>query len=100
MELSVWWLKIFWVFASVSSFVLDVFHQRDLALISEEVSRICEEGRALTRQQPQAGGSVAHRLDELESFWTGIRVKASQRRGRLGQAEEVQKYFSHWAELM
>lgn len=77
-----------------------MFHQRDLVLISEEVSRLCEEGRALSRQQPQAGGSVAHRLDELESFWTSIQEKASQRRGRLGQAEEVQKYFSHWTELM
>lgn len=83
-----------------SSFVLYFFHQRDLVLISEEVSRRREEGRALSRRQPQARSSVTLRLEELESFWTSIQEKVSLRRERLGQAEDVQKYLSHWTELM
>ncbi|XP_035529504.1 spectrin beta chain, non-erythrocytic 5 [Morone saxatilis] len=74
--------------------------ERDLVLISEEVTRSREEGRALSRRQPQARTAVTQRLEELEACWTSIQDKASQRRAKLGQAEDVQKYFSHWTELM
>ncbi|XP_029982912.1 spectrin beta chain, non-erythrocytic 5 [Sphaeramia orbicularis] len=74
--------------------------ERDLILISEEVDRSRGEGRALIRRQPQVRATVSDRLDELDSFWTSIQHKASQRRSRLGQAEEVQKYLGLWTELM
>ncbi|XP_070699072.1 spectrin beta chain, non-erythrocytic 5 [Pempheris klunzingeri] len=74
--------------------------ERDLVLISEEVTRSREEGRALSRRQPQARAAVTQRLEELEACWTSIQDKASQRHTRLGQAEDVQKYLSHWTELM
>uniref|UniRef100_UPI0037E8FE98 spectrin beta chain, non-erythrocytic 5 n=1 Tax=Semicossyphus pulcher TaxID=241346 RepID=UPI0037E8FE98 len=74
--------------------------ERDLGLISEEVSRSREEGRALSRRQPQARQAVSQRLEELEICWTSIQDKASQRRARLGRAEDVQKYLSHLTELM
>ncbi|XP_029317025.1 LOW QUALITY PROTEIN: spectrin beta chain, non-erythrocytic 5 [Cottoperca gobio] len=74
--------------------------ERDLVLISEEVTRSREEGRALSRRQPQVRAAVTQRLEELEACWTNIQDKASQRRARLGQAETVQRYFSHWTELM
>ncbi|XP_071354370.1 spectrin beta chain, non-erythrocytic 5 [Trachinotus anak] len=74
--------------------------ERDLALISEEVTRSREEGRALSRRQPQSRSSVTQRLQELEACWTSVQDKASQRCTRLGQAEDVQRYLSHWTELM
>ncbi|XP_026156546.1 spectrin beta chain, non-erythrocytic 5 isoform X2 [Mastacembelus armatus] len=74
--------------------------ERDLVLISEEVTRSREEGRALSRRQPQARSPITQRLEELEASWTSIQDKASQRRVRLGQAEDVQKYLSHCTELM
>ncbi|XP_028993920.1 spectrin beta chain, non-erythrocytic 1 isoform X2 [Betta splendens] len=74
--------------------------ERDLSLISEEVTRSREEVKALIQQQPQATDSVTLKLEELESCWSSIQDKASQRRNRLGQAETVQKYFYRWTELM
>ncbi|XP_030614955.1 spectrin beta chain, non-erythrocytic 5 [Archocentrus centrarchus] len=74
--------------------------ERDLVLISEEVTRSREEGRALSRCQPQARSSVTQCLEDLEVCLTSIQDKASQRRARLGQAEDVQKYLSQWTELM
>ncbi|XP_067469592.1 spectrin beta chain, non-erythrocytic 5 isoform X2 [Thunnus thynnus] len=74
--------------------------ERDLVLISEEVTKTREESRALSRRQPQARPAVTQRLEELEACWTTIQDKASQRRTRLTQAEDVQKYLSHWTELM
>ncbi|KAM7376448.1 hypothetical protein PAMP_006181 [Pampus punctatissimus] len=73
--------------------------ERDLVLISEEVTKTREESRALSRRQPQARHAVTQWLEELEACWTTIQDKASQRRARLNQAEDVQKYFSHWTEL-
>ncbi|XP_034530593.1 spectrin beta chain, non-erythrocytic 1 [Notolabrus celidotus] len=74
--------------------------ERDLALISEEVKRSREESRSLSRRQPQARPAVTQRLEELEVCWTKIQDKASQRRARLGQAEDVQKYLSTLTELV
>ncbi|XP_047467733.1 spectrin beta chain, non-erythrocytic 5 [Mugil cephalus] len=74
--------------------------ERDLVLISEEVTRSQEEGRALSRWQPQVRSSVTQRLEELEACWASIKDKASKRRLRLSQAEDVQKYLSQWTELM
>ncbi|CAK6979040.1 spectrin beta chain%2C non-erythrocytic 5 [Scomber scombrus] len=74
--------------------------ERDLALISEEVTKTREESRALNRRQPQARTAVTQRLDELEICWRTIQDKASQRRNRLNQAEDVQKCLSQWTELM
>uniref|UniRef100_A0A3Q3IUH0 Calponin-homology (CH) domain-containing protein n=1 Tax=Monopterus albus TaxID=43700 RepID=A0A3Q3IUH0_MONAL len=68
--------------------------EKDLVLISEEVTRSREEG------QPQARSSVTQRLEELEACWASIQDRASQRRARLGQAEDVQRYLSHCTELM
>lgn len=78
---------------------VSVLCQRDLTLISEEVTRSREEGKALVRRQPHATDSMEPMLEELQSCWCSIQDKASRRRRRLGQAEEVQKYFSRWAEL-
>uniref|UniRef100_A0A3B4GB01 Spectrin beta chain, non-erythrocytic 5-like n=1 Tax=Pundamilia nyererei TaxID=303518 RepID=A0A3B4GB01_9CICH len=74
--------------------------ERDLVRISEEVTRSREVGRTLSKSQPQARSSVTQRLDDLEACWTSIQDKASLRRARLGQAEDVQKYLSQWTELM
>ncbi|XP_029973399.1 spectrin beta chain, non-erythrocytic 5 [Salarias fasciatus] len=74
--------------------------ERDLVLISEEVTRSGEQGRALSRRQPEARDSVSRRLEELQSCWTSVQDKASERRLRLGQAEEVQTCLSQCSELM
>ncbi|XP_035467370.2 spectrin beta chain, non-erythrocytic 5 isoform X2 [Scophthalmus maximus] len=74
--------------------------ERDLVLISEEVTRSQEEGGALSRRQPQSRLSVAQRLQDLDACWTRLQDKASQRRRRLGQAQDVQRYLSHWTELI
>ncbi|KAK5886954.1 hypothetical protein CesoFtcFv8_017933 [Champsocephalus esox] len=74
--------------------------ERDLALISEEVKKREDEGRALSRRQPPVRSAVTQRLEELEVFWRNVQEKASQRRARLGQAEDVQKYLSLCSELM
>ncbi|XP_028251320.1 spectrin beta chain, non-erythrocytic 5 [Parambassis ranga] len=74
--------------------------ERDLVLISEEVTRSREEGRALSRWQPQARSSLTQWLEELDACWTSIQNKVSQRRVRLDLAEDVQKYFAQWTELM
>ncbi|XP_061843662.1 spectrin beta chain, non-erythrocytic 5 [Nerophis lumbriciformis] len=74
--------------------------ERDLLLISGEVTRTTDESRTLSARHPQARGTVTRRLDELQSCWIAIQDKASRRRAMLGEAEDVQKYLSLWTELM
>ncbi|KAM8834261.1 LOW QUALITY PROTEIN: spectrin beta chain, non-erythrocytic 5 [Synchiropus picturatus] len=74
--------------------------ERDLELISQEVTKVREAGRTLTSTQPQTTPAVAERLEELEVHWTKIQDKTGRRRDWLDQAQLVQRYFSHWTELM
>uniref|UniRef100_A0A3Q1IVH4 Calponin-homology (CH) domain-containing protein n=1 Tax=Anabas testudineus TaxID=64144 RepID=A0A3Q1IVH4_ANATE len=74
--------------------------ERDLSLISEEVDRSRDEGRALIQRQPQARSSVTQKLEELEACWSSIQDRAFQWRTKLSQAEDVQKYLSHVTELV
>ncbi|XP_024910886.1 spectrin beta chain, non-erythrocytic 5 isoform X2 [Cynoglossus semilaevis] len=74
--------------------------ERDLVLISEEQKRTREVGESLSRRQSRSGRSVAQRLQDLDSCWSRLQDKALQRRARLGQAQQVQRYFCQWTELM
>lgn len=84
----------------MSPFCCLVHCQRDLVLISEEVTRSREVGVALRRRQPWARSGVTERLEELESCWTSIQDQTHQCGVRLREAEDVQKYLSCWTELM
>ncbi|CAN9501902.1 unnamed protein product [Ophioblennius macclurei] len=74
--------------------------ERDLVLISEEVTRTRDQGGALTRRQPAARTSVTRRLDELQNCWRSLQDKAAERRLRLAQGEDVHACFSLCSELM
>ncbi|XP_066510159.1 spectrin beta chain, non-erythrocytic 5 [Hoplias malabaricus] len=74
--------------------------ERDLAVIEEDVRRRQEEGRAVVRRYPQVRGSLSERLKDVEECWASLLEKASQRKCRLQQAEDVQKYLTEWRELM
>ncbi|KAJ7990930.1 hypothetical protein DPEC_G00291990 [Dallia pectoralis] len=74
--------------------------ERDLVVIEEEVCRIKEEGRGLTRKYSQVRASLSERQQEVEACWASLQAKAIQRRKRLGQAEAVQRYLTEWTELM
>ncbi|XP_076022140.1 spectrin beta chain, non-erythrocytic 5 [Genypterus blacodes] len=74
--------------------------ERDLVLISKEVSKSREEVKALSRRQPQARTILTDRLEEVEACWSSLHDKAGQRWVRLGQAKAVQEFISHWTELM
>ncbi|KAG7510030.1 spectrin beta chain, non-erythrocytic 5 [Solea senegalensis] len=74
--------------------------ERDLLLISEELSRRKEEGGALSGRRPRSSHSVSQKLQELDVCWTRVHDKASQRRHTLDRAGHVHKYFCLWTELM
>ncbi|KAL0969732.1 hypothetical protein UPYG_G00231540 [Umbra pygmaea] len=74
--------------------------ERDFVVIEEEVSRIKEEGRGLSRKYSHVRSNLSERLQEVEASWASLHAKAIQRRKRLGQAETVQKYLTEWTELM
>ncbi|XP_068608001.1 spectrin beta chain, non-erythrocytic 5 [Brachionichthys hirsutus] len=74
--------------------------ERDLVLISDEVNKSREEGRALRGRHPESRIAVAQRLEELASCWSNIEDKASRGRARLSQAEDMQRFLSHWTELV
>ncbi|KAK7880460.1 hypothetical protein WMY93_032905 [Mugilogobius chulae] len=74
--------------------------ERDLGLISEEVSRCRTEGRALIRRQPQVQDAVERRLEELDSSWKSLQLKAANKRNRLERAQEVWSFMDQSNQIM
>ncbi|XP_057715583.1 spectrin beta chain, non-erythrocytic 5 isoform X1 [Corythoichthys intestinalis] len=73
--------------------------ERDLVIISAEVSRLKEARRVLKGSFPGSGMPVIRRLDDLHSSWAALQDKARRRRARLDQAKDAHKFLSLCGEL-
>ncbi|XP_063040192.1 spectrin beta chain, non-erythrocytic 5 [Engraulis encrasicolus] len=73
--------------------------ERDLLAIEEEVRKRQEEGADMGRRLPHVGESLGERLQEVGQAWETLQAKAAQRRHRLREAEDVQRYLADWRQL-
>ncbi|XP_061631327.1 spectrin beta chain, non-erythrocytic 5 isoform X2 [Phyllopteryx taeniolatus] len=74
--------------------------ERDLVLISAEVTRFGEASAALRGSLPGSEGSVSRRLDDLRSSCAAVQDKARRRRAVLVQAHDARKFLALWGQLM
>lgn len=74
--------------------------QRDLAAISEQVETITKEAERLIKQFPDAQEHIAAKHEEMVQAWNILVEKASMRKEKLNQAEQLQLYFNDYRELM
>ncbi|XP_061172689.1 spectrin beta chain, non-erythrocytic 5-like [Saccostrea echinata] len=73
--------------------------ERDLAAISEQVEAITKEAERLIGQYPDAQEHIAVKHEEMVQCWNILVEKASQRKEKLQQADQLQLYFNDYREL-
>ncbi|XP_048733527.1 spectrin alpha chain, non-erythrocytic 1-like isoform X2 [Ostrea edulis] len=73
--------------------------ERDLAAISEQVESITKEAERLIGQYPDAQEHIAVKHEEMVQCWNVLVEKASQRKEKLQQADQLQLYFNDYREL-
>ncbi|KAL4238363.1 Spectrin beta chain [Mactra antiquata] len=73
--------------------------ERDLAAISEQVESITKEAERLISQFPDAQEHIAAKHEEMVQSWNILVEKASMRKEKLNQAEQLQLYFNDYREL-
>ena len=76
-----------------------LFLQRDLAAISEQVETITKEAERLISLFPDAQEHIAAKHEEMVQSWNMLVEKATQRKEKLAQAEQLQMYFNDYREL-
>lgn len=73
--------------------------ERDLAAISEQVEVITKEAERLISLFPDAQEHIAAKHEEMVQSWNGLVEKATHRKEKLHQAEQLQMYFNDYREL-
>lgn len=70
-----------------------------MAAISEQVENITKEAERLINTFPDAQEHIATKHEEMVGAWNTLVEKASQRKEKLAQAEQLQMYFNDYREL-
>ncbi|XP_052269284.1 spectrin beta chain, non-erythrocytic 1-like isoform X3 [Dreissena polymorpha] len=73
--------------------------ERDLAAISEQVETITKEAEQLIVRFQDAAEHIAAKHEEMVQAWNVLVEKASLRKEKLNQAEQLQLYFNDYREL-
>lgn len=73
--------------------------QRDLAAISDQVEAITKEAERLIGLFPDAQEHIATKHEEMVQAWNNLVEKATLRKDKLQQAEQIQMYFNDYREL-
>ncbi|XP_033735465.1 spectrin beta chain, non-erythrocytic 5-like isoform X2 [Pecten maximus] len=74
--------------------------ERDLAAISEQVESITKEAERLISQFPDAQEHIAMKHEEMVQSWNNLVEKATLRKEKLQQADQLQVYFNDYRELI
>lgn len=70
-----------------------------MAAISEQVESITKEAERLIGQFPDAQEHIASKHEEMVQAWNILVEKATLRKDKLHQAEQLQLYFNEYREL-
>lgn len=70
-----------------------------MAAISEQVELITKEAERLIGQYPDAQEHIAVKHEQMVQSWNNLVEKASQRKEKLQQADQLQLYFNDYREL-
>lgn len=87
------------LFASSIVSPQNLYIQRDLAAISEQVETITKEAENLLAHYPDAQEHVAAKHEEMVQAWNSLVEKSTLRKEKLQQAQQLQMYFNDYREL-
>nr|XP_032800960.1 spectrin alpha chain, non-erythrocytic 1 isoform X8 [Petromyzon marinus] len=74
--------------------------ERDLAALGDKVNSLDETADRLTQSHPESAGDLQEKRTELNQAWGALVKRADQRKGRLNDSHDLQRFLSDFRDLM
>nr|XP_015222659.1 PREDICTED: spectrin alpha chain, non-erythrocytic 1 isoform X3 [Lepisosteus oculatus] len=74
--------------------------ERDLAALGDKVNSLGETAERLIQSHPEAVDDIQEKCTELNQAWTSLVGRADQRKEKLGDSHDLQRFLSDFRDLM
>ncbi|KAJ8384905.1 hypothetical protein AAFF_G00197130 [Aldrovandia affinis] len=74
--------------------------ERDLAALGDKVNSLGETADRLMQSHPEAVDDITEKCKELNTAWTSLVGRADERKERLGNSHDLQRFLSDFRDLM
>uniref|UniRef100_A0A8C8GB49 Spectrin alpha, non-erythrocytic 1 n=1 Tax=Oncorhynchus tshawytscha TaxID=74940 RepID=A0A8C8GB49_ONCTS len=74
--------------------------ERDLAALGDKVKSLGETAERLIQSHPEAVDDIQEKCTELNTAWSSLVARADQRKDKLGNSHDLQRFLSDFRDLM
>ncbi|XP_070407808.1 spectrin alpha chain, non-erythrocytic 1-like [Nothobranchius furzeri] len=74
--------------------------ERDLAALGDKVKSLGETAERLIQSHPEAVDDIQEKCTELNTAWSSLVGRANQRKEKLGNSHDLQRFLSDFRDLM
>uniref|UniRef100_A0A8D3C887 Spectrin alpha chain, non-erythrocytic 1 n=1 Tax=Scophthalmus maximus TaxID=52904 RepID=A0A8D3C887_SCOMX len=74
--------------------------ERDLAALGDKVNSLGETAERLIQSHPEAVDDIQEKCTELNTAWSSLVGRADQRKEKLGNSHDLQRFLSDFRDLM
>ncbi|XP_061836679.1 spectrin alpha chain, non-erythrocytic 1 isoform X1 [Nerophis lumbriciformis] len=74
--------------------------ERDLAALGDKVNSLGETAQRLIQSHPEAVDDIQEKCTELNTAWSSLVGRADQRKDKLGNSHDLQRFVSDFRDLM
>lgn len=74
--------------------------ERDLAALGDKIRQLDELGRKLTKNHPESADVIYSKQKEINEEWTLLQMKANNRKEKLLDSYDLQRFLSDYRDLM
>uniref|UniRef100_A0AAY4DFK4 Spectrin alpha chain, non-erythrocytic 1 n=1 Tax=Denticeps clupeoides TaxID=299321 RepID=A0AAY4DFK4_9TELE len=74
--------------------------ERDLAALGDKVNSLGETAERLIQSHPEAVDDIQEKCTELNTAWSSLVGRADQRKAKLGNSHDLQRFLSDFRDLM
>ncbi|XP_069465274.1 spectrin alpha chain, non-erythrocytic 1 isoform X5 [Ambystoma mexicanum] len=74
--------------------------ERDLAALGDKVNSLGETAERLIQSHPESAQDIQEKCTELNQAWSSLGKRADQRKEKLGDSHDLQRFLSDFRDLM
>ncbi|XP_014341660.1 spectrin alpha chain, non-erythrocytic 1 isoform X7 [Latimeria chalumnae] len=74
--------------------------ERDLAALGDKVNSLGETAQRLIQSHPESAEDIQEKCTELNQAWNSLVERANQRKEKLGDSHDLQRFLSDFRDLM
>uniref|UniRef100_A0A452V8Q2 Spectrin alpha chain, non-erythrocytic 1 n=1 Tax=Ursus maritimus TaxID=29073 RepID=A0A452V8Q2_URSMA len=74
--------------------------ERDLAALGDKVNSLGETAERLIQSHPESAEDLQEKCTELDQAWGSLGKRADQRKAKLGDSHDLQRFLSDFRDLM